>query len=99
VGLCQTHLHFRTNAYDSSLNLQLFIQATLNNMTVESNKRPLSSLSDTPPSKRPCKEKPCSKMDDAIAAMLEQHNLEFRNALERARHVQTYNEKHDANER
>jgi hypothetical protein len=38
-------------------------------------------------------------MDDAIAAMLEQHNLEFRSALERTRHVQAYNEKHEANER
>jgi hypothetical protein len=87
------------STYDSSLYLQLFIQATLNNMTVESNKRRLSSLSGTPPNKRPCKEKPCSKMDDAIAAMLEQHNLEFRSALERTRHVQAYNEKHEANER
>jgi hypothetical protein len=38
-------------------------------------------------------------MDDAIAAMLEQHNLEFRSALERTRHVQAYNEEHEANER
>ena len=62
-------------------------------MTVESNKRHSSDLSDTSTSKKPCGEKPCSKMDDAIAAMQEQHSLEFRSALERTCHIQVYNEK------
>ena len=73
-------------------------------MTVESHKRQSPSLSDTPPSKRSCSEKSCgkkpySKMDDAITAMQEQHDLKFRSALEITRHVQAYNEKHEANER